>query len=182
MVNSSYNSFSEKIQGFGKIDRTLAINSQEWRVCYLMQREFGKQNRDEYPRYCFLFPENADQLEIGVSCGKLNTVYSEEHNDFVRLHFTKPGIKPKTPLKKGTRIGRRKCCGTYKEIIKIDRGSRGRWILDVLPHFSNIPIEQRIKYGIVVTVISSKMNNICLAVSKWIEPQKERLLAAPLAR
>lgn len=176
MTNSNYRCFPATIQGFGKVDRLLAVSSQEWRVCYLMQGDFDKRNLDEYHRYSFLFPEEADQLEIAVSCGKLHTVYGDEHDDFVRLYFNRPGVKPKTPLKKGVMVGSRKCSGTYKQNVTIERGSRGRWVLDVFPHFSKLPTEQRIKYGIVVTVKSSKMIDIYSAISKWIEPQKERLL------
>ena len=182
MSNSIYGCFSEGIQGFGKIDKSLVVYSQEWRVCYLMQGKFDNRNPDEYHRYYFLFPQDADRLEISVACGKLHTVSDQEQNDYVRLFFIRPGVKLKTPLKKGSRIVSRKCSYTYKEKITIERGSIGRWTLDVLPHFSNLPIDQKIKYGIVVTILSGNLSDIYSDISKWIEPQKERLLKAITVR
>ncbi len=170
-------SFSEMVQGFGKVNRTLAVYSQDWRVCYLMQGEFDSRSPDDYHRYYFLFPDEADQLEVTVVCGKMRSETSHESNEYVRLAFTRPGVKPKTRLKKGLIVGARKCSCTYKEKISIERGSIGRWVVDVFPHFSSLPVGQRMKYGIVVTVCSTKLTDIYSSISKWVEPQKERLLA-----
>jgi len=182
MVNVNDNSiFSDNLQGFGKVDKTRAVNSQDWRVCYLLQGEFGSNNPDDYHRYSFLFPEQADQLEVTVVCGKLRIGYAQEIEDYIHLYFKRPGVKLKTRLKKGFRIGRRKCSCTYKEKVSIERGSRGPWRVDVIPHFSKLPITQRIKYGIVITVSSGKMNDVYSPIVKWIEPQKERIIVPAIA-
>jgi hypothetical protein len=174
--------FRETLQGFGKVDKIRVVNSQDWRACYLMQGEFDSSKPDEFHRYLFLFPEQADQLEVTVVCGKLRTRYSQEIDDYVHLYFKRPGVKLKTRLKRGFRIGPRKCSCTYRERVRIERGSKGTWRVDVNPHFSTLPIPQRIKYGIVITVSSSKMNDVYSAIIRWIEPQKERILVPAVIR
>lgn len=183
MLNVSDSSlFSETLQGFGKVDKTRAVNSQDWRACYLMQAEFDSNNPYDFHRYQFLFPEQADQLEVTVVCGKLRTGYSQEMDDYVHLYFKRPGVKLKTRLKRGFRIGPRKCSCTYRERVRIERGSKGPWGVDVYPHFSSLPIPQKIKYGIVIAVSSSKMNDVYSTIIRWIEPQKERILVPAVIR
>jgi subtilisin family serine protease len=167
--------FSEMLQGFGKVNPALAVYSQDWRVCYLMQGEFDNRNPDDFHRYYFLFPDEADQLEVTVACGKMRS-YDQESSEYVHLRFARPGVKSQTPLKKGFVVGTRKCNCTYKERIRIERGSIGRWAVDIFPHFSSLPVDQRIKYGIVIAVCSSQFRNLYSSIIKWLEPQKERLL------
>jgi len=183
MLNISDRSlFSETLQGFGKVDKTRAINSQDWRVCYLMQGEFDSNNPDDFHRYQILFPEQADQLEVTVICGKLRTGYAQEMEDYVQLSFKRPGVKLKTGLKRGFRIGPRKCSCSYRERVRVERGSKGPWRVDVYPHFSSLSVPQKIKYGIVIEVSSSKMNDVYTAIIRWIEPQKERILVPAVIR
>jgi hypothetical protein len=183
MLNISDRSFfSETLQGFGKVDKTRAINSQDWRVCYLMQGEFDSNNPDDFHQYRILFPEQADQLDVTVVCGKLRTEYAQEMEDYVRLFFKRPGVKLKTGLKRGFRIGPRRCTCSYRERVRVERGSKGPWTVDVRPHFSSLPVFQKIKYGIVIEVSSSKMNDVYTAITKWIEPQKERILVPAIIR
>jgi hypothetical protein len=126
ITNPIFGRFSDDIQGFGKIDKLFAVNSLEWRVCYLMQGEFTSKNKDEFHRYAFLFPQDVDSIEVSVAIGKFRTVLDQERNEYIRLHFIRPGVKPKSILKKGAKIGSRKCNCTYKERISILQGSRGR--------------------------------------------------------
>lgn len=183
MFNVSARSpFSETLQGFGKLDKTRAVSSQDWRACYLMQGEFKSNNPDDFHRYLFLFPDQADQLDVTVVCGKLRTGYGQEMDDYVHLYFKRPGVKLKTRLKRGFRIGPRKCTCTYRERVRIERGSKGTWRVDVHPHFSSLSIPQKMKYGIVIAVSSSKMNDVYSAIIRWIEPQKERILVPAVIR
>jgi hypothetical protein len=168
--------FPEILQGFGKVNKLRAVYSQDWRVCYLMQGDFDSKNPDVYHRYLFLFPKQANFLDMTAVCGKLRTGHSQEMNEYIRLSFKRPGLRDATSLKKGARIGSRKCNCTYRERLPIERGSVGVWRVDVFPHFSSLPIHQRIKYGIVIAVSSNKNNDVYSAIMKWIEPQKERLL------
>lgn len=50
------------------------------------------------------------------------------------------------------------------------------------PHFSSLSVPQKIKYGIVIEVSSSKMNDVYTAIIRWIEPQKERILVPAVIR
>jgi hypothetical protein len=88
----------------------------------------------------------------------------------------------KTGLKRGFRIGPRKCPCSYREKVRVERGSKGPWTVDVRPHFSSLPVSQKIKYGIVIEVSSSKMNDVYTPITKWIEPQKERILVPAAIR
>jgi hypothetical protein len=177
LSNPNSNSvFSEKIQGFGKVNKINATDSQDWRACYLMQGEFSSNNADTYHRYLFLFPQEANFLDITMVCGKLLTGHSQETNEYIRLFFKRPGLRAATPLKKGLRTGPRKCHCTYRETIRIERGSIGVWRVDIVPHFAGLPLPQKIKYGIVIAVCSSKKANVYSSIEKWLEPQKERLL------
>lgn len=174
--------FSETLQGFGRIDKIRAISSQDWRTCYLMQGEFNKTNTNEYHRYLFLFPEEADKIEVTIVCGKPKTGYDQENDDYIHLYFKRPGVKSKTRLKKGLRIGKRKCSVTYKEKVSIERGSRGVWRVDVHPHFSGLSPIQKMKYGIVIAVSSSKINDIHSKISKWIDLKTEKIVAPPVIK
>jgi len=58
--------FSNSLQGFGKMNREYAVNSLDWRVCYLLQGEFDTTNQDVIHRYRFLFPDLADTIEVTV--------------------------------------------------------------------------------------------------------------------
>jgi hypothetical protein len=168
--------FSEKIQGFGRVNRLRATDSQDWRACYLLQGEFSSTSPNLYHRYLFLFPQEANLLDVTAVCGKLLTCHNQETSEYIRLFFKRPGLRSATPLKRGVRIGSRKCHCTYRESIKIERGSIGVWRVDVVPHFSTLPLPQKIRYGIVIAVCSTKKADVYSAVEKWIEPQKERLL------
>jgi len=174
----SNSAFSEKIQGFGRVNKISATDSQDWRACYLMQGEFSSNDANAYHRYLFLFPQQADFLDVTIVCGKLLTCHSQETNEYIRLFFKRPGVRTATPLKKGLRIGSRKCYCTYRETISVKRGSVGVWKMDILPHFAGLPIPQKLKYGIVVAVCSSKKADVYSSIEKWLElePQKERLL------
>lgn len=177
MNNPKSNSaFSEMFQGFGKVNKARAVYSQDWRACYLMQGDFDSKNPDVYHRYLFLFPKQANYLDITAVCGKQRTGHNQEMDEYIRLSFKRPGLRDVTSLKKGARIGSRKCNCTYRERLPIERGSVGVWRVDVFPHFSKLPVHQKIKYGIVIAVSSSKNNDVYSAIMKWVEPQKERLL------
>jgi len=177
MVNQNNSStFEENIQGFGKVNKIYAVNSQDYRVCYLMQGEFDKANKDEYHRYRFLFPDKADEIEVTMVCGKLHTGHKQESKDWVHLFFKRPGVKFKSRLKKGFQTGNRYCNCTYKEKVRIYRGSRGSWIVNVFPHFSKTPMPQKLKYGLVITVSSSKLIDIYAPIRNWVEPQKQRII------
>lgn len=173
-------SFSECLQGFGKVDKIKAVYSQSWRVCYLLQGEFRKNMPNIYHRYSFLFPEQADILNITVVCGK--KTYDPEVNDYIHLRLNRPGVKWTTQLKKGIRTGDRRCISTYREIIPIQRGSRGIWNVDILPHFSSLPINQTIKYGIVITVSSSTNEDVYTAAFQWTKQQKMKVVAPTIVR
>lgn len=168
--------FPATLQGFGKVNKTRAVFSQDWRVCYLFHGEFDSGNSDEFHQYRFLFPDQADQLEVTAVCGKLVTGHSQEIDDYLHLFFNRPGVKLRTRLRRGVRVGARKCSCTYREKVRIERGSKGPWTCYVYPHFSTLPIPQRLKYGIVIAVSNSKGNDVYSAVAKWIEPQKARIL------
>lgn len=177
--SNSQHAFSSAIQGFGKVEKEYAINSLDWRVCYLMQGEFDSISPDVFHRYHFLFPDAADHVEVTVVVGKLKSGLTLDSDEYVRLYYKRPGVKFATPLKTGIRIGDRKD-SSYKEIVHIERGSRGPWTLNVSPHFSRLPVRQRIKYGIVIVVSSSKKESIYSAVMNWIRPQMQRLLVPPI--
>lgn len=149
---------------------------------YLMQGEFDSYNPDVFHRYLFLFPKEADRLDITAVCGKSQTGHSQDISEYINLFFKRPGVRNVTSLKKGERIGSRKCHCTYRERIPIERGSVGTWRVDVVPHFSTLPMHQEMKYGIIIAVSSSKGNSVYPAVMKWIEPQKERILLPAVIR
>lgn len=175
----SQQAFSSAIQGFGKVEREYAVNSLDWRVCYLMQGEFDSISPDVFHRYHFLFPDAGDHIEVTVVTGKLKSGLALDSDEYIKLYYKRPGVKFATSLKMGTRIGSRKdCC--YKEIVHIERGSRGPWSLNVSPHFSRLPVRQRIKYGIVIVVSSSKKESIYSSIMNWIRPQQQRLLVPPI--
>jgi hypothetical protein len=182
LVDSNDRPYPWMLQGFGKVDKTRALNSQDWRVCYLLQGEFDSANPSVFHRYSFLFPEEADSLDISMVCGKLKTCHSAEMNEYIQLFFKRPGVRSKASLKRGVRIGSRKCYCTCRERWYIQRGSVGAWKVDVAPHFSNRNIQQKIKYGIVIAVSSSKGKDVYSAVMKWIEPQKERIFVPAIVR
>ena len=168
--------FSESVQGFGKVDKPTAVNSQDWRVCYLLQGQFDSTKPDAYHRYLFLFPQEADFLDITTVCGKLITCNSQENQEYIRMFFKRPGLRSGSSLKKGERIGERKCICSYREKISIKRGSVGVWRVDVTGHFSPLKIPQKLKYGIVIAVSSTKKADVYSSAEQWLETQQERIL------
>jgi hypothetical protein len=79
-------------------------------------------------------------------------------------------------------LGSRKCCCANKRTIRIQRASRGEWKIDVYPHFSKLQLNQTIKYGLVIAVASSKVHDVYSAVTKLIEPQREKILVPTIAK
>jgi hypothetical protein len=154
--------FSQLIQGFGKLDKIFAIYSLEWRVCFLLQGEFDSNSPNMVHHYTFFFPDQADRLEITSVCGKQRTGHSQENNEYILLKFKRPGVPTKTPMKRGILVGAKKCCCANKKTIKIERANRGEWGVDVYPHFCKLQFNQKIKYGIVIAVSSSKGNDVSI--------------------
>lgn len=172
--------FSTAIQGFGRIERDYAINTLDWRVCYLLQGEFDSNNPEVFHRYRFLFPDAADQINISVVFGKERYEQSTENDEYLRLRYKRPGPKLSTPLKRGFRVGSNKgCC--FKDEVHIQRGSRGSWNIDIAAHFSRLQIHQKFKYGIVITVLSTKKESIYDSVMSWVKPQVDTLLVPNVA-
>lgn len=163
------------IQGFGKPDRTRALYCQSWRACYLLEGQFEAKNSKKYHRYRFLFPDEADEIEVTLVCGKLHTMYDGEKADYVRLRFNRPGVKFATLMKPQTRLGNKKCSGTYKTKSIIQRGSKGVWSVDVIPHFFSPVSNQKLKYACVVTVSSSRGKEVYTPIINWIRPKKEMI-------
>jgi len=174
--NKNSCNFSTAFQGFGKIEREYAINSLDWRVCYLLQGEFSNASPDVYHRYRFLFPDLADQISLTVAFGRSPSRFIGSADQYLRLRYKRAGVSGfSTSLNENGAIGTKKTC-CYKKLVDIKRGGKGPWLIDIAPNFSKLPLYQRLKYGIVIVVSSSKRNNIYAPILNWVKPQKEELL------
>lgn len=172
------------IQGFGKPNRVRALNSQNWRACYLLEGEFEIKDANKYHRYRLLFPDEADEVDVTLVCGKLRTMFEGEKADYVRLKFVRPGVKFGTPLMPQISVGESKCFCTYKARKIIRRGSKGPWTIDVMPHFFSLVSNQKLKYACVITVSSSRGGEVYAPIINWLKPKKEMVqpIVAPQLR
>jgi len=168
------------IQGFGKPNKTKALYSQNWRTCYLLEGEFETEDADKEHRYRFLFPDEADEFEVTLVCGKLHTMFDGEKADYVRLRITRPGIKFGTQLMPQVSLGESKCFHTYKAWKRIRRGSKGFWTVEVIPHFFSSISNQRLKYACVITVSSSRGAEVYTPIINLISPKKEEVEVMPV--
>ena len=161
------------IKGFGKPEKDMALHSKRWRVSYLLEGQFRSDDQNIRHRYRFLFPDNADLIQVTLVCHKLHTTFQGEKFDYVRLKFIRPGIK----LSVGsgwipeTERGRKRCFATYKASQKIKRGNKGPWIVDVIPHFQYPFRDQQIKYGCVIMVASSKYRDVYKHITRYLKPK-----------
>lgn len=160
------------IQGFGKPNRMSALYSQNWRVCYLLEDEFGTDDAEKYHRYHLLFPDEADELEVTLVCGKLHTMFEGEKSDYIRLKYTRPGVKFRTPLKSQISLGNSKCFCAHQARTMIRRGSKGSWTIDVIPHFFSLVSNQKLKYACVITVSSSRVGEVYAPIINWLRPME----------
>lgn len=162
LVDANYNIYDIAIQGYGKPNLDYALTSEKWRVCYLLKGNFNSRYPNHKDRYEFWFPEDADLIEITLVCEKSETVYPTEKNDYVELNvFHRPGAsrrKSRTALKNV--IGDVKCFNTYKGIYEVEKGSRGNWIVDIIPNFSTPNLmDMKIRYGCIITIIDTTKSN-----------------------
>lgn len=163
--------FDSNMQGFGKPNLEYALFSNIWRCCYLMEGECNISRRNILDRYEIWFPEKADMLEVTLVCEKSETIYRNRVNDYVqfRIHH-RPGTSSRTYLE--SILGNVKCFNTFKGEYFVERGSRGKWSLDIIPNFSQKELfDLKMRYGCVVTVKdSTKKNNIWdLINTDWLE-------------
>ena len=168
------------IQGFGKPNRTRALYSQNWRTCYLLEGEFETKDANKYHRYRLLFPDEADEFDVTLVCGKLHTMFEGEKADYIRLKFARPGVKFRTPLMPQISLGESKCFCTYKARKIIRRGSKGPWTIDVTPHFFSPVSNQRLKYACVITVSSSRGGEVYAPIINWLRSKKELVQPIPV--
>ncbi len=168
------------IQGFGKPNRARALYSQNWRACFLLEGEFETKDANKCHRYRLLFPDEADEFDVTLVCGKLHTMFEGEKTDYIRLKFARPGVKFGTPLMPQISLGEAKCFGTYKARKIIRRGSKGPWTIDVIPHFFSPVSNQRLKYACVITVSSNRGREVYAPIKNWVRPKKEMVQPIPV--
>jgi len=164
--------FDNLIQGFGLPDLPTAVFSQQWRASYLIQGEFDGTTED-YHHYNFYFPEGVDRLTITMVVGK--PAYSE---GFVTYKTKKAGVKASTRVKPEEIVGpEKKVSTTHQSIFNVRHGGIGSWPLDIFPHYDKTPgRDVTMKYGCVITVESTKSNNIYSRVAGWVrEVQRTKI-------
>ena len=157
LTDNSGKYYDEKIQGFGRPNFDNALYSNIYRVNYIMEGEFNSRYYDVFDRYNFWFPIGANKFEVTLVCEKSNTFYSLEKDDYIEFKiYHRGGTGGSTKLK--PILGKEECITTYKGEYEIESGSRGIWMVDIVPNFSTknlYPLDM--KYGCVITI--SDLNN-----------------------
>jgi Subtilase family len=169
--------YERLVQGFGRPDSYSCLNSTRWQASYLLQGTFDGTDPLEFHNYSFVFPDRADRLKITLACGK-----PAESKGYITFRLRKAGLKLTSLTKIKNHIGPNTISSTYQGLLPVVRGGRGRWNLDILPHFDQTPgHDNSLKYGGVVTVESSRHLDVYTPVAKWVAagtkvPQAKQLL------
>ncbi len=109
-----------------------ATKSTMWRVCYLIQGSFDGGDPNEFHRYAFLFPDNADRVTVTLSVGK-----PPQSNGRFRYRLIKSGTKI-TNAQPARAIGQLPVYSTYKATYDVRRGGKGEWTFEINPDFGRI--------------------------------------------
>ena len=160
--------FPSNVQGFGVPDMYAATKSTMWRVCYLIQGSFDGGDPNEFHRYGFLFPDNADRVTVTLSVGK-----PPQSNGRFRYRLIKSGTKI-TNAQPARAIGQLPVYSTYKATYDVRRGGKGEWTFEINPDFGRIVAgnSESLSYGCVITVESGRNLDVYSPISKWMKTEQ----------
>ena len=152
LANTSGEPFEYNVQGFGIPDLQIATQSTRWRVCYLAQGSFNGSDPNEFHKYKFLFPNNADKVTVTFVVGK-----PSNSEGCFKYKLVKSGNKLTSKVKPNHEIGKIPVETTYKATYDVKRGGNGEWTFEIYPFFDkNMGTSKSLDYGCVVTVESTK--------------------------
>lgn len=171
------NTFDPAIQGFGNPSRTSALYSYYWRINLFWNAEFDIRKPDEYHRYRFLVPDNADQVRVTI-CQDVEPLLDSELPYEIDLKLHKTGTKFSTPSSpsKETPMG----TSNLKQYdFQIQRAGRGIWSLDLFPKWKPALFLGRfgevvMRYAIVITVMSTKRLDVYNRVVSSLRQSQSR--------
>lgn len=166
-LNLEHNDENTKfLQGFGKPNMELALFTTIWRSCYFLQGTFSYSREKISHLYSFYFPKNANRMTITLSLGK-----KSHSKAFISYRLIRPGsTNPYNPKHQKTIEDEQKRIRyNHKKTIDITTGGKGEWIIEIIPHLENLPLDNdQVKYGCVITVESTLRKNIYNELSNKI--------------
>ncbi len=153
------------IQGFGVPIESILLYSVYRRASYLLQGTFEYVKPIVFHRYYFYFPRNANRLIITFAIGKPSGPSS-----YIKYRLIRGGSSSfyKPAKHKVKNIGSKgEIYTTHKKVIDVDQGGKGEWIIEIIPHIKDVPtINNSIKYGCVITIESTKNNDVYTEIAK----------------
>jgi hypothetical protein len=171
LLTDGTRAFDTRIQGFGVPSRQYAAYSSFSRVNLCADSGFDLSQPKLVHRYRFLFPDNADRIRVTL-CYQVEPVLGPElpHEVTIRLH--KQGTKFGTQASPSIELPTRPSNIVVKE-YEIKRGGKGSCTLELKAKARPAAtllggFTQPSRYGLVVTIMSSKGKEIYPQIDSWL--------------